>query len=561
MPSASNATLQENAEANGSTNQSLSRSWLVALAVCTLGASWFGWRSFWFLTDDAFITFRYVSNAVMGRGLVWNPAPFAAVEGYTSFLWTVLLAAVWKVTGLTPPDVANALSFGFGLITLAMIAAMALRMRLPDRAQRFRYALLSLILLGTVTNRTFLTWLSSGLETALHNMLLTAWLWACLAREERASWISSTAALMALTRPDGLLFVAATPVVIGLGAWGSGRRFPLRALAPLLVVAVHLLWRVQRYGEWVPNTYFAKHVAAWPEAGVRYAASFSLEYGLWFWALIVGAWFAASVRQGRFERSLHAIKAHARFSAVFATLLAHVGYYTFIIGGDHFEYRVYSQLVPLFFLSAAWFAAWAFKRGAAILAALVLFILFSWPIPWAHYALSKDLTDRASTRFMRIAVAEHVPFFMQPLGLVWDELQDWLIAKRICTRHQEHQQFWLDRMRRTPSREIGQRIAWADRPVMAAESVGIFAWSLPNVAIIDKYGLNDRVVAHAPVDPEQERSMAHERHPPSGYVVCFRPNVFWTDQGIRVARRASPLSDQEIVACEQRFFREVGISD
>ncbi len=45
-----------------------------------------GWRELWFLTDDAFIAFRYVSNAMEGRGLVWNPAPFAQVEGYTSFL-------------------------------------------------------------------------------------------------------------------------------------------------------------------------------------------------------------------------------------------------------------------------------------------------------------------------------------------------------------------------------------------------------------------------------------------------------------------------------------------
>lgn len=27
-----------------------------------------GWRVFWFLTDDAFIAFRYVSNSILGHG-------------------------------------------------------------------------------------------------------------------------------------------------------------------------------------------------------------------------------------------------------------------------------------------------------------------------------------------------------------------------------------------------------------------------------------------------------------------------------------------------------------
>ena len=58
-----------------------------------------GWWAFWFLCDDAFIAFRYAANLLHGWGLVWNPPPFAPVEGYTSFLWVVLLALVWALTG------------------------------------------------------------------------------------------------------------------------------------------------------------------------------------------------------------------------------------------------------------------------------------------------------------------------------------------------------------------------------------------------------------------------------------------------------------------------------
>ena len=39
-----------------------------------------------FLTDDAYISFRYAANLVDGHGLVFNPG-FERVEGYTNFLW------------------------------------------------------------------------------------------------------------------------------------------------------------------------------------------------------------------------------------------------------------------------------------------------------------------------------------------------------------------------------------------------------------------------------------------------------------------------------------------
>lgn len=38
----------------------------------------------WFLTDDAFISFRYARNLLEGHGLVFNPGEY--VEGYSNFL-------------------------------------------------------------------------------------------------------------------------------------------------------------------------------------------------------------------------------------------------------------------------------------------------------------------------------------------------------------------------------------------------------------------------------------------------------------------------------------------
>jgi len=44
-----------------------------------------------FVCDDAFISFRYADNLVHHGELNFNPGQ--RVEGYTSFLWTVLIAA------------------------------------------------------------------------------------------------------------------------------------------------------------------------------------------------------------------------------------------------------------------------------------------------------------------------------------------------------------------------------------------------------------------------------------------------------------------------------------
>ena len=42
------------------------------------------------IVDDAYISFRYADNLARGLGLVYNPGE--RVEGYSNFLWTLLLA-------------------------------------------------------------------------------------------------------------------------------------------------------------------------------------------------------------------------------------------------------------------------------------------------------------------------------------------------------------------------------------------------------------------------------------------------------------------------------------
>lgn len=83
---------------------------------------WFGWVvvvggaavSIWLalseasIVDDAFISCRYARNLAEGHGLVYNVGE--RVEGYTNFLWTVLVALGSVITGIETPFVALCLS-------------------------------------------------------------------------------------------------------------------------------------------------------------------------------------------------------------------------------------------------------------------------------------------------------------------------------------------------------------------------------------------------------------------------------------------------------------------
>ena len=70
-----------------------SRIFLLCAFLATLGLLAFHLSVYWFHTDDAFISFRYALNLSEGHGLVFNPG-YERVEGYTNFLWVVILAAV-----------------------------------------------------------------------------------------------------------------------------------------------------------------------------------------------------------------------------------------------------------------------------------------------------------------------------------------------------------------------------------------------------------------------------------------------------------------------------------
>lgn len=538
-----------------------------ALLALLVPGLYLGWRLFWFQTDDAHIAFHYVENSLLGHGYVWNPPPFRPVEGYTSFLFVATLDLVWRLTGVAPPGSSNTILLLCGYATLGLALWCALRMRLAPRLEPLRVLLAALALLAVVANRTFLAWTSSGLETAMFNLLCMLWVASCVQFPQASHrWLlatSASATLVCLTRPDGLLLVAATLAAAAV-AFALDRRVTPRQLAclsPLVGVAVHLLWRRSVYGLWLPNTYYAKVSGAWPAAGVRYLLSFAVEYSLWTWALLAAAvawrhraWLARWRNLAWLLRPAPEGAGALGPVVATATVLAHVAYYTLLVGGDHFEYRVFSYLLPPLFLSGMWLLGRLDLRPSRALAASLAVVLLSLPIPWTHWHATRDLTTRAETHILMARVAPRFPAPLRPYVEVFDDLQSWLIPRHICNRHQEHKVFYQF-LQRTISDRRDERPPRDSFPVVVTGSPGVVSWRMPRYNVIDIGGLNDRIIARMPMRHVVFHKMAHDREPPPGYLECFRPTAFHVSERISFRAREGPLTAADIRACERRTWR------
>ncbi|TLY31714.1 MAG: hypothetical protein E6K56_04560, partial [Ignavibacteria bacterium] len=90
---------------------------MAALAVL-LGGFFLHARLFEFIQDDSFITFRFIRNFTSGGGLVFNTGEY--VEGYTSLLWALVLAAPAKL-GLNLVISSRYIGVGFGLAALYLL--------------------------------------------------------------------------------------------------------------------------------------------------------------------------------------------------------------------------------------------------------------------------------------------------------------------------------------------------------------------------------------------------------------------------------------------------------
>jgi len=290
--------------------------------------------------DDVYISYRFAKNMADGYGLVFNPHQ-TPVEGYTNFLWTVLIAGVTYVK-LPIPATGSFLSFIFALLILVTMGFHSYRQREFTPGY-----IVGLPILLMAVSPSLALWATTGMETTFFTWLLLMGM-IMISVEERhgkPGYLSGFFwAMAALTRPEGL-FLGSIVILFSylenpnrIARFGA---FVQRILGFAIPVGTHFMFRRIYYGDWLPNTFYAKTVPSGDliPLGMTYFNSFLTQGGL---ALYILMFLGVFVRP--------------KISGIWTFLVTTLLYsaYTIWIGGDWMAaHRMYLPILPFMILGAS----------------------------------------------------------------------------------------------------------------------------------------------------------------------------------------------------------------
>ncbi len=209
---------------------------------------YFVFTNLW-LSDDAFITFRYVDNLFKGYGLVFNPGE--RVEGFTHPLWLMIIVFIrFFDRGLTTGTVV--MSILLSLLSVFLL----INMRYKDKFNKRKVYLWNFSLYIMLGSPAFIHFSTGGLETPLYFLLFTLFAYSIF-NDYKIELNGILLALLFLTRPDFgiflpiyLLFLLITKVKLS------------KIISFLTVYSVVILpyqvFRMGYYASVLPNTFFAK---------------------------------------------------------------------------------------------------------------------------------------------------------------------------------------------------------------------------------------------------------------------------------------------------------------
>ena len=419
---------------------------MTVLAVRQASISIDGVRYFW-LDDDQMISMRYARNLAEGHGLVWNPGE--RVEGYSNFLWTLVMAGVHL---LPLPDATTSLAvklINLGLaFAVLLLTERLLRRFLPKPGLALPAVLLTLALCGDL-----LFWSVNGFETTLLTVIFLAVVVRLLDEEQSGQPRVTTYLLMGLlplVRSDALHIWFGT-ALLAIGVNKDRKKTAVFLGISLLLPLAHLLWRRGYYGDWLPNTYYLKvyGIKGLPRIGVGYVRFFVGNYAAALTLAGIGALLAAQ----------------RRWWLLLAGVVIAMGY-SLRVGGDIFEFsRFLAHEVPVILVLAAvaavqFGARWNQASSFLLLATLSIATLASTGVFYpgkiysqngglAYTTVAGVLINRYTAPDARVAViaAGGVPYFSHRYSIDLLGKSDPVIARRppVCCNDQiGHNKFDVD---------------------------------------------------------------------------------------------------------------------
>ncbi|QDV05111.1 hypothetical protein Poly30_06060 [Planctomycetes bacterium Poly30] len=475
---------------------------VAALLVALAPFAWLVTR-FNFLTDDGYITFRYSRNFADGHGLVYNLVDGAPldqpVEGYSEFLWAVLLRLGMDL-GVDPELFSRVLSITAGALLVFLTVTLAARW-LGDRP----VALLGTSLfLGTAPPLG--VWSTGGMATMPAAFLGVATLYLIdrISRRSGASGflapgigLGITAGLLALMRADAALMVAFLlgPAFLGGLVRRDDRVWKSALLAIAISVAifgVHVAWRHSVYGDWLPNTARAKLGFSSQAAGrgLDYVVSNVLSMpglGIALATGLLGAVFGAR-------------RVGAPVALALVAVIVGVPAYSIAAGGDFMAFsRFLVPAIPFAALGFGLFLGSLEKRSKTAAALLVLGTVgTSVSAAFGIQVVSEE--TRAKFEFRHNQTQGRVERADSELAQ-WENMknraEEWALAGRSLAEYTKPEES------------------------LVAGAVGAIGY-YSNLFIYDRNGLVTREVALRPA-PDELRSPGHDKVVPRSFFHKYRP--------------------------------------
>lgn len=436
--------------------------------------------------DDAYISFQYAKNLATGHGPVFNIGE--RVEGYTNFLWIVVMTPVWWLSGADQElftRIVFGITIGLAVVALGLVADVGRRL-LKNGALP---AVAAVLLLGF--DDSFVTYSILGLEKHLLAVCMLLGLWLSVTKPARWEiWLGLSFALAGMTRPDGLLWMGTYFVAQLLGllpgmdpALRPTKAALLRVGATFLAVFLtYYAWRYAYYGYPVPNTFYLKVGATLLalSRGVEYVREFVSErYGVPLLAL--GALALVRVFWVRWLL-LHAV--------------LHVSYIVYV-GGDFYPgHRFLLVLVPTL----------------ALLTGAVLNGVLDTRNPARGPGASSNVARRGSTQPAPFWVAGAVVLAVTAVragtvrrGAYPKEVRTWASTVDHNVRYMQ----WLNGVARD-----GASLVLGD-----IGAAGFFA----DLRVLDVYGVVDPVVAHKKVEGFGKGKAGHEKIASAAELLARKP--------------------------------------
>ncbi len=457
-------------------------------------------KSFNFVQDDSYITFRYVKNFTDGHGLVFNIGE--RVEGYTCFLWVMLLS-LFKILGFSFISFSQTIGIIFSL--LALYFTFRISTDIFNKEGTAIY--ISVFSLGAaamlMANGAFAYWSVSGMETGMFGFLITLGIYLYLKEIKRGgtgfNYSSIVFLLASLTRPEGNLIFAVTvlhKIIITVRAKKENKISGLISKNNIIWISAYvvpavifMIWRYSYYGYLLPNTFYAKTGGSleYIKSGLNYFTDFASTYGLYGLLLIIP--FFTIRNKEKFNLYLYLLMVFYVFCL-----------YVIFIGGDVLRpARFFVPLLPVFYILV--------QEGTAS-----LFKMFE---KKNSFTLS---TSFGAIAFLMIAFVTFKPQFDQIKK--YSELENGLVDKMRISGQ------WLKNKQTASGKTL----------TVAATTIGAISY-YSEVTLIDMLGLTDKEVAHNP-QPIPEISANSEigwkeRNYNVNYVLSRKPDYIYFSTGVK----------------------------